>query len=124
MGGYAMLAKVLGSDRCIIGYPLLKVLLDAMVTRPILRYDNTVQEYALQEGSAALIRDVHVVSKLLLAWRVWERGPVHVWHMAFRALESLLRDDHPHQQFNARQMHNIGIVDELLLICLVSRLRN
>ena len=101
-------------------YNFYQVLLDAMLTRPVLRYDPTTQQYVLHEDTVALVRDVHLVSTLLLAWRVWERGPVQVWHMAFRALELLVREGHPHQQFNARQLQNIGIVDRLLLICLVS----
>ncbi len=96
-------------------------MLDACLTKSILRWDSIRRQFYLSTEVHSLIRDVNIITDLLLAWRVWDRADVDVWKMAFEALELLLSGSHASCAFNVKQLQSAAIVDRLLLICLVSR---
>ena len=95
-------------------------MLDACLTRPILRWDSIKQQYHLSTDVHSVIREVQIITDLLLAWRVWDRAPLSVWKMAFEALELLVSGSHASCAFNVKQLQSAAIVNRLLLICLVS----
>lgn len=97
MSGYGMLAKVLRSPRCMLGQSLLRVLLEAALTRSMLLQRPALHPLALPPGSFqldhqshALIRNVHLITDVLLAWRSWEHAQAGVWELVFSALEVCL----------------------------------
>lgn len=104
----------------------LQVLLDAALTKSVLRQDSLTRKYCLNCDSVALLRNCEVVTKVLLSWRVWDRSwdhsDPHVWLTALQAIEMLVREDHPNRSFNFKQLHDIGVVNKILNICLVSKL--
>lgn len=96
-------------------------MLDACLTKPLLRWDSIKREYHLSTDVHPLIRDVQIITDLLLAWRVWEKAPVEVWKTAFEAMELLVSRSHASCAFNVKQLQSVAIVNRLLLICLVSK---
>ena len=97
-----------------------QTMLDACLTRPLLRWDSIRQQYHLSTDVHPLIREVQIITDLLLAWRVWDRAPLGVWKTAFEALELLVSGSHASCAFNVKQLQSAAIVNRLLLICLVS----
>ena len=97
-----------------------QTMLDACLTRPLLRWDSIRQQYHLSTDVHPLIREVQIITDLLLAWRVWDRAPLGVWKSAFEALELLVSGSHASCAFNVKQLQSAAIVNRLLLICLVS----
>ncbi|XP_064599745.1 lysosomal-trafficking regulator-like [Liolophura sinensis] len=116
MSGYAMLAKCLTSSRCHVGSYTLKVLFDSCTTESILRYDRVGGRYVLRRNTEALVRNVKVVAELLLAWRIWVGLSPLLMETLFAGLELLVRDDHPHQEFNVKQFQSASITHKIFLI--------
>ncbi len=96
------------------------MLLDAALTRPIMKFDTVSRTYQLNADTTALIHNTSVITELFLAWKVWEKADVQVWEMAFKALEYLVRESHPSREFNVKQLHNVNIVSKMLVTCMVS----
>ncbi|KAK3092886.1 hypothetical protein FSP39_008387 [Pinctada imbricata] len=111
--GNILLSKVLTSNRCTVGYHTLKVIMDASTTESMFRYDPESEVLVMRRKSEAMIRNVSLISELLLNWRVWERAPEGVLDLMFKALASLIREDHPHQAFNIKQYQSAGIINKL-----------
>ena len=97
-----------------------QTILDACLTKPLLRWDSIKQQYHLATDVHPVIRDVHIIKELLLAWRVWDRAPIQVWKTAFDALVLLVNGSHASCAFNVKQLQSAAVVNHLLLICLVS----
>ncbi|XP_038073792.1 lysosomal-trafficking regulator-like isoform X2 [Patiria miniata] len=113
----SMIAKVLVTPKCIVGFEMLKVMLDACLNKPILYRCSHANEYRLHRDSQAIIQDTGLVSQLLLDWRVWEKAESGVLPMLFRVMETLIHSDHPYQAFNVTQLLSIHCVRRLLMIC-------
>ncbi|XP_078592182.1 lysosomal-trafficking regulator-like isoform X1 [Branchiostoma floridae x Branchiostoma japonicum] len=116
MDGCHLLGRVLLKDRCKVGFHTLKVLLDACCDSSVMEV-STNATYSINPESDAIIQDTTVVSELLLAWQIWQRADVTVWQALLTVLETLIRDNHPHQMFNIRQLLSINIVYKLLQTC-------
>ena len=98
----------------------IQVLLDKCTAKSMISYSRACGEFQLDEDSEALICDVNIVTNVLLAWRVWEKTESPVWQTAFKAIEILLREDHPHRSFNIRQLQSAGMIEKMLNMCIVS----
>ncbi|KAI8480550.1 hypothetical protein Bbelb_417300 [Branchiostoma belcheri] len=116
MDGCHLLGRVLLKDRCKVGFHTLKVLLDACCDSSVMEVSAN-DTYSISPESDAIIQDTTVVSELLLAWRIWQHADVTVWQALLTVLETLIRDNHPHQMFNIRQLLSINIVHKLLQTC-------
>ncbi|XP_059049622.1 uncharacterized protein LOC131844698 [Achroia grisella] len=123
-----MLLAVLAAPACRPSHHMLKVILDAACSAPLLIISGGV---SISRGDAALI-EPRLLVLLLRAWKhldgppdqevQWEeegRGPQRgsVWALTLRCVCALLRDDHPRREFNLYQMQRLGLLAHLLLVC-------
>ncbi|XP_058507212.1 lysosomal-trafficking regulator isoform X4 [Solea solea] len=116
--GYSMIHQVLIKSKCIVGYHMLKTLLDGCCSGPILILGEDGQ-YRLDTKSIAVVQDIRLLSDILLDWKIWAKAECGVWETLLAALEILIRVHHPHQVFNIRQFLNAEIVHRFLLTCQV-----
>ncbi|XP_068182991.1 lysosomal-trafficking regulator isoform X2 [Antennarius striatus] len=116
--GYSMIHQVLIKSKCIVGYHMLKTLLDACCSRPILILGDDGQ-FRLDTGSVAVVQDIRLLSDILLDWKIWAKAECGVWETLLTALEILIRVHHPHQVFNIRQLLKAEVVHRFLLTCQV-----
>jgi len=52
--------------------------------------------------------------KLLLSWRLWDSVADSVWLLAISTLNSFVRADHPHQQYNINKLYDAGLIVKML----------
>ncbi|XP_023931174.1 lysosomal-trafficking regulator-like, partial [Lingula anatina] len=117
MSGYSLLAKVMSTDKFINSFQVLKVLLDACLSESVIHFNTVTKAYSFIPYAKAIIQDVSIVREILLAWKVWDKGNVEVWHLCFVALEELIKEQHPYREFNRQQLHCAKTVDKLLVTC-------
>ncbi|KAK6183248.1 hypothetical protein SNE40_010762 [Patella caerulea] len=119
MSGYGMLRRLLTSSRSIVGYEILKTLLDACTSESIFKPDASCTYPVLRKGTEAIIRDIGVVDQLLLHWRVWEYSVTpDVVDLLFKALQLLVREDHPLRDFNIKQFQAGNVLNKIFSIYL------
>ncbi|XP_067381634.1 lysosomal-trafficking regulator isoform X1 [Channa argus] len=116
--GYSMIHQVLIKSKCIVGYHMLKTLLDGCCSGPILIVGDDGQ-FRLDTESIAVVQDIRLLSDVLLDWKIWAKAECGVWEVLLAALEILIRVHHPHQVFNIRQFLKAEIVHHFLLTCQV-----
>ncbi|KAM9364527.1 LOW QUALITY PROTEIN: lysosomal-trafficking regulator [Pholidichthys leucotaenia] len=116
--GYSMIHQVLIKSKCIVGYHMLKTLLDGCCSGPILILGDDGQ-FRLDTESVAVVQDLRLLSDILLDWKIWAKAECGVWETLLAALEILIRVHHPHQFFNIRQFLKAEIVHCFLLTCQV-----
>nr|XP_015799444.2 lysosomal-trafficking regulator isoform X1 [Nothobranchius furzeri]XP_054605786.1 lysosomal-trafficking regulator isoform X1 [Nothobranchius furzeri] len=116
--GYAMIHQVLIKSKCIVGYHMLKTLLDGCCSGPILVLGDE-GHFHLDTESVAVVQDIRLLSYILLDWKIWAKAECGVWETLLAALEILIRVRHPHQVYNIRQFLNAEIVHRFLLTCQV-----
>ncbi|KAM6997778.1 LOW QUALITY PROTEIN: lysosomal-trafficking regulator [Tautogolabrus adspersus] len=116
--GYSMIHQVLIKSKCIVGYHMLKTLLDACCSGSILVIGEDSQ-FRLDTESVAVVQDIGLLSDILLDWKIWAKAEVGVWETLLAALEILIRVHHPHQVFNIRQFLKAEVVHRFLLTCQV-----
>ncbi|XP_069116272.1 lysosomal-trafficking regulator-like isoform X2 [Argopecten irradians] len=114
--GHQLLTKVLTSSHSCVGYHTLKVLMDASVSESLFRTDMGDVPLVLRRKSEAVVTNMSVIEELLLNWRIWERSDSGVFLLMFRALASLIREDHPLQTFNIKQFQSINILNKVFLM--------
>ncbi|XP_033625094.1 lysosomal-trafficking regulator-like isoform X2 [Asterias rubens] len=113
----SMIAKVLVTARSIVGFEMLKVMLDACLSKPIIYHCCLSKLYRVHSDTHAIIQDTRLVSGLLLDWRVWEKAEPGVLQMLFQCIETLIEAENPFQAFNITQLLSIRCVNRLLMIC-------
>ncbi|KAG7492927.1 hypothetical protein MATL_G00019380 [Megalops atlanticus] len=116
--GYAMIHQVLIKSKCIVGYHMLKTLLDSCCSGQILTLGEDSQ-FHLDAESVAVVQDLRLMSEILLDWKVWAKAQSGVWETLLAALEVLIRVHHPHQMFNIQQLLKAQVVHRFLLTCQV-----
>ncbi|XP_047459394.1 lysosomal-trafficking regulator isoform X2 [Mugil cephalus] len=116
--GYSMIHQVLIKPKCIVGYHMLKTLLDGCCSGPILILGDDGQ-FRLDTESVAVVQDIKLLSDVLLDWKIWAKAECGVWETLLAALEILIRVHHPHQVFNIRQFLKAEVVHRFLLTCQV-----
>uniref|UniRef100_A0A673CN00 Lysosomal trafficking regulator n=1 Tax=Sphaeramia orbicularis TaxID=375764 RepID=A0A673CN00_9TELE len=116
--GYSMIHQVLIKSKCIVGYHMLKTLLDGCCSRPVLVLGDDGQ-FRLDTDSVAVVQDIKLLSDVLLDWKIWAKAECGVWETLLAALEILIRVHHPHQVFNIRQFLKAEVVHRFLLTCQV-----
>ncbi|PKU48571.1 lysosomal-trafficking regulator isoform x1 [Limosa lapponica baueri] len=74
--GYSMIHRVLIKPKCIVGFCMLKTLLEGCCSDEIL-YMNENGQFKLDTDSTAVIQDVQLLEKLLLDWKIWSKAKEH-----------------------------------------------
>ncbi|XP_068532314.1 lysosomal-trafficking regulator [Anas acuta] len=116
--GYSMIHRVLIKPKCIVGFRMLKTLLEGCCSGEIL-YINENGQFMLDTDSTAVIQDVQLLEKLLLDWKIWSKAKQGVWETLLTALEILIRANHHQQMFNIKQLLKAQVVHHFLLTCQV-----
>uniref|UniRef100_A0A8C9XHR9 Lysosomal trafficking regulator n=1 Tax=Sander lucioperca TaxID=283035 RepID=A0A8C9XHR9_SANLU len=116
--GYSMIHQVLIKSKCIVGYHMLKTLLDGCCSAPILILGDDGQ-FRLDAESIAVVQDIGLLSDVLLDWKIWAKAECGVWETLLAALEILIRVHHPYQVYNIRQLLKAEVVHRFLLTCQV-----
>ncbi|KAL2083317.1 hypothetical protein ACEWY4_021090 [Coilia grayii] len=116
--GYSMIHQVLIKSKCVVGYHVLKTLLDGCCSEPILRLRED-GHFHLDVESTAVVQDLKLLADILLDWKIWAKAQCGVWETLLAALEILIRVHHPHQMFNIRQLLKAQVVHRFLLTCQV-----
>ncbi|XP_064915824.1 lysosomal-trafficking regulator isoform X2 [Columba livia] len=116
--GYSMIHRVLIKPKCIVGFCMLKTLLEGCCSDEIL-YINENGQFMLNTDSNAVIQDVQLLEKLLLDWKIWSKAKQGVWETLLAALEILIRANHHQQMFNIKQLLKAQVVHHFLLTCQV-----
>ncbi|XP_031447992.1 lysosomal-trafficking regulator [Phasianus colchicus] len=116
--GYSMIHRVLIKPKCIVGFRMLKTLLEGCCSAEIL-YINENGQFVLDTDSTAVIQDVQLLEKLLLDWKIWSKAKQGVWETLLAALEILIRANHHQQMFNVKQLLKAQVVHHFLLTCQV-----
>ncbi|XP_049687494.1 lysosomal-trafficking regulator isoform X2 [Accipiter gentilis] len=116
--GYSMIHRVLIKPKCIVGFCMLKTLLEGCCSDEIL-YRNENGQFLLDTDSTAVIQDVQLLEKLLLDWKIWSKAKQGVWETLLAALEILIRANHHQQMFNIKQLLKAQVVHHFLLTCQV-----
>ncbi|KYO18832.1 lysosomal-trafficking regulator isoform D [Alligator mississippiensis] len=116
--GYSMIHQVLTKPKCIVGFRILKTLLEGCYSDEILHINENGQ-FMLDVDSSAVIQDVKLLEKLLLDWKIWSKAQQGVWETLLVTLEILIRADHHQQMFNIKQLLKAQVVHRFLLTCQV-----
>uniref|UniRef100_A0A3Q2NZ63 Lysosomal trafficking regulator n=1 Tax=Fundulus heteroclitus TaxID=8078 RepID=A0A3Q2NZ63_FUNHE len=116
--GYSMIHQVLIKSKCVVGYHMLKTLLDGCCSGSVLVLGDDGQ-FRLDTESVAVVQDIRLLSDILLDWKIWAKAECGVWETLLAALEILIRVHHPHQVYNIRQFLNAEVVHRFLLTCQV-----
>ncbi|NWX51324.1 LYST regulator, partial [Steatornis caripensis] len=116
--GYSMIRRVLIKQKCIVGFCMLKTLLEGCCSDEIL-YINENGQFMLDTDSTAVIQDVQLLEKLLLDWKIWSKAKQGVWETLLAALEILIGANHHQQMFNIKQLLKAQVVHHFLLTCQV-----
>ncbi|KAJ8308471.1 hypothetical protein KUTeg_013345 [Tegillarca granosa] len=111
--GYCLLSKVLTSSRSIVGYHTLKVLMDASTTEPVFRCDPETGNLILRRKSEAMVKNITVITDLILNWKIWEGAEEGVHLLLFLSLASLVREDHHYQRFNVIQFQSVNLISKI-----------
>ncbi|XP_075002602.1 lysosomal-trafficking regulator isoform X6 [Calonectris borealis] len=116
--GYSMIHRVLIKPKCIVGFCMLKTLLEGCCSDEILCINENGQ-FMLDADSTAVIQDVQLLEKLLLDWKIWSKAKQGVWETLLAALEILIRANHHQKMFNIKQLLKAQVVHHFLLTCQV-----
>ncbi|NXA26782.1 LYST regulator, partial [Ibidorhyncha struthersii] len=116
--GYSMIHRVLIKPKCIVGFCMLKTLIEGCCSDEIL-YINENGQFMLDTDTTAVIQDVQLLEKLLLDWKIWSKAKQGVWETLLAALEILIRANHHQQMFNIKQLLKAQVVHHFLLTCQV-----
>ncbi|XP_049998401.1 lysosomal-trafficking regulator isoform X2 [Alexandromys fortis] len=116
--GLSMIHQVLVKQKCIVGFHVLKALLEGCCGEEVIHI-NEHGEFKLDVESHAIIQDVKLLQELLLDWKIWNKAEACVWETLLAALEVLIRAEHQQQQFNIKQLLNAHVVHHFLLTCQV-----
>lgn len=116
--GLSMIHQVLIKQKCIVGFHILKTLLEGCCGEDIIHI-NENGEFKLDVESNAIIQDVKLLEELLLDWKIWNKAEQGVWESLLEALEVLIRADHQQQVFNIKQLLKARVVHHFLLTCQV-----
>ncbi|XP_074846230.1 lysosomal-trafficking regulator [Carettochelys insculpta] len=116
--GYSMIHQVLIKPKCIVGFHILKTLLEGCCSDVILNVNESGQ-FILDADSAAVIQDIKLLEELLLDWKIWSKAQQGVWETLLAALEILIRANHHQQMFNIKQLLKARVLYHFLLTCQV-----
>ncbi|XP_027006009.2 lysosomal-trafficking regulator isoform X2 [Tachysurus fulvidraco] len=116
--GYSMIHQVLMNTKCIVGYHILKTLLEGCCSGSILFVKEDGQ-WHVDTDSTAVVQDLRLLSEILLDWKIWAKAQSGVWETLLGALEILIREHHPQQAFNIQQLLKAQVVQRFLLSCQV-----
>nr|XP_006122129.1 lysosomal-trafficking regulator isoform X1 [Pelodiscus sinensis]XP_014428565.1 lysosomal-trafficking regulator isoform X1 [Pelodiscus sinensis]XP_025039908.1 lysosomal-trafficking regulator isoform X1 [Pelodiscus sinensis]XP_025039909.1 lysosomal-trafficking regulator isoform X1 [Pelodiscus sinensis]XP_025039910.1 lysosomal-trafficking regulator isoform X1 [Pelodiscus sinensis]XP_025039911.1 lysosomal-trafficking regulator isoform X1 [Pelodiscus sinensis] len=116
--GYSMIHQVLIKPKCIVGFYILKTLLEGCCSDEILNINESGQ-FMLDANSTAVIQDIKLLEELLLDWKIWSKAQQGVWETLLAALEILIRANHHHQMFNIKQLLKAQVLHHFLLTCQV-----
>ncbi|XP_054259566.1 lysosomal-trafficking regulator isoform X2 [Macrosteles quadrilineatus] len=113
-----LLSHILSSPRCSSSLIMLKVIFDVCCDKPGLMtvHPATGQVSVSTTFSCIVVEPSLLAGLVVQAWRQWAQAPGALYSL-LQALQTLLRDDHPHREFNASQFNNARLVESLLHFC-------
>lgn len=116
-----LIMRVLTSSRCQPRLHIVKTILDACLDRPIVQVRSCGRELIIPTITEAILVNPQLLESTIDSWRAWDRNEDGGRILAglFQALQALLRDQHPHRDFNAKQMNRANLVEGLLRFCKV-----
>lgn len=113
--GLWMLQRVLETERCLPGKHMAAVLLNLSCSTSVV--NSTAHGVS---HSDVVIVDPDLLAFTIQCWKHWQRHPDRAENesdtldLVLRALQHLLRDNHPHRPFNVLQMERAGVLRLLL----------
>uniref|UniRef100_A0A250YM99 Lysosomal-trafficking regulator n=1 Tax=Castor canadensis TaxID=51338 RepID=A0A250YM99_CASCN len=116
--GLSMIHQVLIKQKCIVGFHILKTLLEGCCGEDVIHISEN-GEFKLDVETNAIIQDVKLLEELLLDWKIWNKAEQGVWETLLAALEVLIRAEHQQQCFNIKQLLRARVVHHFLLTCQV-----
>ncbi|KAM9212392.1 lysosomal-trafficking regulator isoform 2-T2 [Dugong dugon] len=116
--GLSMIHQVLIKQKCIVGFHILKTLLEGCCDEDIIHLTEN-GKFKLDVESNAIIQDVKLLEELLFDWKIWNKAEQGVWETLLAALEILIRADHHQQMFNIKQLLKAQVVHHFLRTCQV-----
>ncbi|KAF6210395.1 hypothetical protein GE061_013499 [Apolygus lucorum] len=109
-----LVRHVIETKECLPGPHMLKGILEACCDKPGLITCWADELQVTSQGGDFLLTEPFLITHLVL-------GPAQAWldtlPMFLQALLVLLRDDHPHREFNATQLNRAKALDSLLYFC-------
>lgn len=121
---HKLISYVFSTKYCTTGLHVLKAIFDVCCDHPgVINYHSVTGQFCVTNQSDAIIVDAKLISvSILSSWKEWEftevsYGQTNVLVMFFQGLHALLRDDHPHREFNASQLNRVKFIDALLYFC-------
>ena len=125
-----MLRHLLESERCKPSKTFASVLINLSCSAPVaLSCITSGKSLSSALHSDALIVDPELLAFTVQCWKLWQQFPDSssgaegdTLDLLLRTLQHLLRDNHPHRQFNVRQMERARILPSLLHMATVSSL--
>ena len=128
--GHWMLRHLLETERCRPSKSFASVLINLSCSAPV-TLTSGGKNFASVLHSDALVVDPDLLSFTVQCWKLWQRLPDRspssdgdTLDLLLRTLQHLLRDNHPHRQFNVRQMERAKILPLLLHMATVSFIVN
>ena len=124
--GASMLQHVLQVDGCHPGKHVAAVLLNLCCSHPLVSYPSGGALYKINTQSDSIIVDPKLLAFSLQCWKHWQRKPDYTdaqgttLNLVLRVFQNLLRDNHPHREFNVRQMEAARVLHHLLYLGKVS----
>ncbi|XP_060803751.1 lysosomal-trafficking regulator [Amyelois transitella] len=131
----AMLLTIFAASRCKVTEHILKAILDAACSTPLLTINGTDKQCKVTvcERTEAVLLEPRLLLLLTRAWRhlespqgqeiTWEaegtgvRSSGSAWALTLHCICLLLRDEHPRRAFNHYQMNRVDLLGALLLAC-------
>ena len=104
--GFWMLQHLFQTERCSPGKEFAAVLLNASCSGPVVNNNN--------KGDVIIV-DPNLLSFTIQCWKHWQRHPDRdTLDVVLLGLQHLLRDNHPHRQYNVKQMERANVLQLLL----------
>ena len=121
-----MLQHALQVERCHPGKHVAAVLLNLCCSNPLVSFPSGGTLYKISTQSDSVIVDSKLLVFALQCWKHWQRQPDYTdaqgttLSLVLRIFQNLLKDNHPHRDFNVHQMEAAKVLDHLLYLGKVS----
>ncbi|XP_055371795.1 lysosomal-trafficking regulator [Condylostylus longicornis] len=111
----SLISYVIKTDKCLKDINLLRSFINNSCTEVVITKRNDVIQ--INETTTATIIYPHIMVSVLQKYCDWYRSGAKeskVLDTLLKTIQCLLREKHPHQQFNMQQLNSAGLIKELL----------
>ena len=118
--GQWMLQHVFQAERCHPGKRIAAVLLNMSCSTPVVSFPADDDKFKIRTQSDSVVVDPELLVFVLRCWKHWQRsaddtqGQSSTLNLVFGVFQNLLRDNHPHREFNVLQMEAGRVLHYLL----------